>query len=308
MRLKSFLLGVAATGAIGGLFLGNAQAIGGAIPQFNAATMLFSHDASTTDGAAGIIDAPLPVFSNTTSPGLSYNQTQFGAGGANASSLGRIGMGWTSTSSKTAVTWASNMGVSQSDPAPNNGAATMQVKWNVSWLIPSGSGTFGPPVSTSFNIPVGGTVGAGGLAQFSLTVTWYVFRATGGAPEILRTYNDGNSWGPGSFFQTFSAGASALNTVFNPGDAVGISGALNFLADNEFDPDTGMASPVTIQTPFYSTNENEPFVPNFNDDPNNVSGFFAAVPLPASAKAGLVLLGGLAVYGGIRRRRALVNA
>jgi hypothetical protein len=314
MRCKRGLFSWAVAAGVGGLAIGSVQ--GAPIPVFNAARMIFSHDASNVD-TVDPVSGDLPVTANTTAPNYSYNSTVFsgvknpGAVATNASSLGRIGMGWTSTSTKTAVTWASSMGVSQTDPGPNNdGAATMFVSWDVSWKIPSGSGTFGPPMSTTFNIPIAGTVGTGGSAHFDVKVQWYVFRAGSSTGEFFRTYTDANNWGPGSFFQSFSAPAVAVSpSVFNPGDTIGISGTMNFLADNEFDPDSGLASPVTLGTPYYSTDPEEyPFVPNFNEDPA-FGGFVVAeaVPVPTSAKAGLALLSALAICGGIRRRRALAS-
>src|SRR6184192_2725767 len=97
---------------------GNAQA---ATPVYNVtSTASYSHDASSTDPPAPATGG-LTIF-NSATPALSYNTTQAPAG---VSSLGKAGIGYTTSLTKATVTWPAGMGVDQTDPAPNQGFARL---------------------------------------------------------------------------------------------------------------------------------------------------------------------------------------
>ncbi len=280
---------------------------GATIPSLWFASATYEHDASSADSIAPSTGS-LTVFSNTTNPGVSYNSTLNAQNPRVASSLGRAGIGWSASTTKTAVTWASNVGASQNDPAPNDGFAYMQIAYNIAWIVPSGT-NFGPPMSATFSIPVSGFVGAGGSAKFTVHADWYGFLGGSSTGVFLRSdYNDSKTWlggtGGQSFFQVFTApAANSIPNTFAPGDIIGTSGVIRFEADNEMDPvDFGLLG--------YDPSNEDPQRPNWNNNPFYATGFVVvdAVPLPASAHAGLALILGLALIGAIRRRMALAKS
>ena len=266
-----------------------ASARAGVIPQFQSATGQAVHtsggpETTNADGVALLGTGLLP-------PNTEYGDTiTFSTGG---STVARGGMARLGDANGVRVVFASGSGISQNDPAHARGPSTLQFNFSSSWTIDNG--TFGPPIGTSFSVPIGLKVGTNGAAGFSASVHWDATVNGVTTTDAREPFVVQMPFGPGKYLTSITAPArpfafSTLSSVGSNPATIRIYGNLVFAVDNE-------DSPSLIEFPSF---ENFGDLPDFAQYDYVPGATAFEVPVPEPTTAGLV---GAAVVGLLARRR-----
>jgi hypothetical protein len=207
-------------------------------------------------------------------------------------SIAKAGIGYTQSSNQVRVAFPSGVGVGQTDPTAAHPLSEMVLEWNETWIIQGG--TFGPPITTAFSLPVGGKVGAGGSAAVDYDIHWDV--SVGGTAFVpLRTPFTGTRVLPAgqTTLTNITAPAAASNfPVLADGSQIRLYGSLRFTVNND-------DSPSLIEIPT-AENFGALLTPEFNYE----AGMSAdEVPEPTALGACAVAAGLLAC----RRRRRVAR-
>ena len=287
-------LSAAATAAAAAFALSAASpARAAVVPQFSFGDGSAQQSPGSPGGSVYGSDLAFPSGTAKADPAFNKHSISFYNGGT---TVATAGLAHAESTNLAKITFASGTGISQTDPLHSQSESRLDVNFYAQFNL--SGGTFGPPINTSFSIPIGVKVGTGGYAAFAGDVHWDLsisseetFISDARAPYVIPA----TTFGPGTRLLSFTAPAapfarSSLN-VPGGGASVIMRGTLVFTANND-------DAPVLVEIP---TAE------NFGDQPdfaqyNYEAGVTVNADVPEPATAGTV---GLAVAAGllVRRRR-----
>ena len=253
--------------------------------------------------SAGLIPSTATLMAPWPSPGTTIT---FGTG----SSRAKGGAGHTEGSNLAKITFPSGVGLDQNDPNHVLGASRYQITFNYVWAL-SNPGTFGPPMSGTFSIPVGVHVGTGpgAFAKFEYDIHWDARIANVVVPDVRSPYVGSKTYtGAGTYVDSFTAPSS----VFAPTSILGgsnnlvvLRGHIAFEANN--DDSRSLIEILGSQLKdvddllradaFFNSLYSDPSHPEFRVDAN--SGFEEDLSVPEPSGALLAALGSAAL---LRRR------
>src|SRR4051812_23140428 len=183
MNLFSGLLVSARRCRVGGVLVGVLLISATALPSLGGTTPVFRNNNAQDEGGLFLFGehdvdinaaSPPEVFSSMPSSGpipgtaalpAPWNGSGLTINTAGGSSKAKGGAGHTEGSNLAKITFPSGMGLDQIAPSPHDvGPSRYQVSFDYVWDLPA-QGTFGPPMSGTFSVPLGVKVGAGGGAS-----------------------------------------------------------------------------------------------------------------------------------------------
>jgi hypothetical protein len=280
--------------AVGALLLSNASASATVVPTYSpGSTFSGTHDPGTPGGGSPFTSS-IAIGSGTaslTAPFAPHN-TLFSGGSTKANA----GMAHVQTTTLAKATFASGTGVDQSDPNHVQSASSLQLNFHFIWDIIGG--TFGPPISGSFSVPVGVKTGSQGSASFQCDVHWDVIKDGVVTFDARAPYSASMSWGANvNSLTNFTAPAGAFSPSSIPDnqgttDQIIFRGFVKFVVNNDIDPAL-IEIPTDVTT--YQLDPGQ----QFSDFQYEPFGSFDTdkVPEPSSA---LLLTG---MFGMLLRRR-----
>jgi hypothetical protein len=242
---------------------------GGVVPQFLNGSGSGSHSTGEPSGTTTSLGVSLVDGSAS----LTYSDTITFAGG---STVAKGGMARTQSSTSVRVTFAAGTGVSQVDPDHARSASTVQLNFLSTWMIDNG--TFGPPIATSFSVPIGLNIGAGGSGSFACDVHWDA--TVGGMPftDARTPFVTNITYGPGKYLTSITAPAAPFALPSLTGNAsvpayITLRGSVMLSANND-------DGPSLVEFP---TRENFGDLPNFDQFTFEPGITFVEVPEPGAA-------------------------
>lgn len=188
-----------------------------------------THTGSTV--ASANLPIGLPTATNTFNSTISFDSSGTLDGFTNA----HAGVA-ESTGATGIVSFASGMGVGQTDPGHKQSTSSLVVNFNAVWNVNS---TFGPPLNGTISVPIGEHVGATGSASFGMDVHWDVIHNgttihDARSAYILPTQNYGVNT---NHLYAYSAPAGAFSLpLLTAGDQFIMLGTLTFTANNDSEP------------------------------------------------------------------------
>ncbi len=183
---------------------------------------------------------PLPAGSATLlSPFAGAGHSLSGVISGNAwSSTARGGAGHVEASNSARITFPSGMGVDQTDPGHVQSGSTYEMDFDFSWTA-TGSMS---PLGSTFSIPIGASVPAGGSASFSAHIHWDLIASGTPYSDARAKFFPSYTFPVGVTATSFTAPAAAFAVPsLTTGDVIRIYGFLLFTADND-------TAPVDIET------------------------------------------------------------
>ena len=284
--------GLSAAAAATATFLPAAAALGA--PTFvnggGSAGHLPGSPGGTSFGSSLVLQDGAPSMD----PAFDPHTTRFPSGGGGVTNA-KVGIGHVETASAVRLLLASGSGVSQSDPGDVQSASVLEFQFGANWRIDGGS--FGPPIGTSFSVPVGMRIGAGGSAKFECEVHW---SATVGGTEVTDArdpYVVSRTFDAGTLLTSFTAPASPFDFSSIAGggvNTISVFGFVRFTVDNESAPSL-IEFPTLADFPEFAGRPEMDIVPGAT---------VTEVPEPASA--GGLAAAALGLLG--RRRRPRPDA
>ena len=264
------------------------------IPQFLNGGGLATHSPGGPGGVVYQTDG-ISIPTGTAKPDSFMNKDaiNFYNGGT---TVATAGLGRTQSSNLAKIGLASGTGVSQVDPQHSQSESGLDLYFFAQWAIEAG--TFGPPINTSFSIPIGVKVGGAGgsYAAFACDIHWQIVVNGNGvsdarAPYVVpaTTFNK-----VGTYLMSFTAPPAPLAPTSIPGGSetyLTMSGTLNFRANND-------DGPVLIEIPTAEEFGDQPDFALYDYEGGMAAGA-DVVPEPSAALAA-VGAGGLLL--GVRRR------
>jgi autotransporter-associated beta strand protein len=233
---SSGIVRLAAILAVAGIY-NSAQA---AAPTWDSADsfLTVTHTAGTLQPAGGPFSTGITIVAGTAPLAAPFNAHTFSFTGG--STAAKAGMGHSQSTTSAGINLAAGTGVGQTDPLSSENASSISLNFNAQWSLNNG-GSFGPPVSGSFSIPVGARVGAKGSASVTINVFWDAIIDGTLHTNVRNPYSANQSFGAGTTLTAFTAPTAAFSPTSFPdnggaNDALIMHGIITFTADNEDTP------------------------------------------------------------------------
>ena len=260
------------------------------VPQFEFAQGSADHRSSPGEDPRS---AGVSVVSGAATSATYSDTITFPSGSGTGSTVAKAGVARRADANSFRVTFAPGTGVSQTDPGHARGPSSVQVNFEAVWSIQGG--TLGPPILTSFSIPIGLKIGAGGSGGFSCAVFWEAATGDGSTVQARAPFVYNQSFGPGKYLTSITAPAAPFAFASLSGSPtmpslVRMYGNIVLAADNE-------DAPSLVEIP---TAENFGDLPDFPLYAYEAGMTTQDVPVPEPVGAGLF---GLAGAGLLARRR-----
>ena len=274
-------------------FLAPSAARAATVPVFDNGGGVATHSPGSPAGSAYQYDGlGIPAGTAKADPSFNKHKIDFYGGG---NTVATVGLAHNQGSNLAKITFAAGTGISQTDPLHSQSESRLDVQFTASWAITSG--TFGPPINTSFSIPIGVKVGANGYAAFAADVHWSATYygspvADARAPYVVPA----TTFGPGTKLTSFTAPAAPFTFTSldaAPATYIRMYGTLTFTANND-------DGPVLIEIPTAENFGDQPDFARYDYEAGAAVG--AVVPEPAAV--GTI---GLAAAAGLLGRRCRVT-